>query len=80
MSERDTPVLVQVANAKPEAAASCHPSRLESHKLEPQKGSVQLRTDYKSLLYKIKVLSIKKENSAPDDIGSRVMVTGSRTS
>ena len=31
--------------------------------MEPQASSVRLQTDYKGLLYKMKVLSIKKEKA-----------------
>jgi two-component system response regulator AtoC len=79
LPERNTPVLVQVAHAKREAERVAILEALRATNWNRRKASIQLQTDYKSLLYKMKVLSIKKENVAPDDTGSRAMVAGSKT-
>jgi two-component system response regulator AtoC len=58
-----TPVLVQVANAKREAERAVILDALRATKWNRRQASVRLETDYKSLLYKMKVLSIKKEKA-----------------
>jgi two-component system response regulator AtoC len=58
-----TPVLVQVANAKREAERTAILAALKATNWNRRLASVQLQTDYKSLLYKMKVLAIKKEKS-----------------
>jgi two-component system response regulator AtoC len=59
-----TPVLVQVANAKREAERAAILAALRATKWNRRQAAVRLQTDYKSLLYKMKVLSIKKEIAA----------------
>jgi hypothetical protein len=77
MPDRDTPVLVQVANAKREAERLAILEALRATKWNRRKASVQLQTDYKGLLYKMKVLSIKKEDAAADGLrGSGAVLTG----
>ena len=58
-----TPVLVQVANAKREAERAAILAALRATKWNRRQASVRLQTDYKGLLYKMKVLSIKKEKA-----------------
>jgi DNA-binding NtrC family response regulator len=58
------PVLVQVANAKREAERNAILAALRATNWNRRQASVRLKTDYKGLLYKIKVLSIKKEKAA----------------
>jgi DNA-binding NtrC family response regulator len=58
-----TPVLVQVANAKREAERAAIIAALRATKWNRRQASVRLQTDYKGLLYKMKVLSIKKEKA-----------------
>ena len=60
----DAPVLVQVANAKREAERTAILAALKATNWNRRQASVRLKTDYKGLLYKIKVLSIKKEKPA----------------
>jgi two-component system response regulator AtoC len=62
-SEEVTPVLVQVANAKREAERAAILAALRATKWNRRQASVRLQTDYKGLLYKMKVLSIKKEKA-----------------
>jgi DNA-binding NtrC family response regulator len=50
-----------VANAKRDAERAVILDALRPTKWNPRQASVRLQTDYKSLLYKMKVLSIKKE-------------------
>jgi len=57
------PVLVQVANAKREAERAAILAALMATKWNRRQASVRLQTDYKGLLYKMKVLSIKKEKA-----------------
>jgi DNA-binding NtrC family response regulator len=54
---------VQVANAKREAERVAILAALRATKWNRRQASVRLQTDYKSLLYKMKVLSIKKEKA-----------------
>ena len=56
-------VLVQVANATREAERAVILAALRATKWNRRQASVRLQTDYKSLLYKMKVLSIKKEEA-----------------
>jgi two-component system response regulator AtoC len=56
-----SPVLVQVANAKREAERSAILAALKSTNWNRRQAAVTLQTDYKALLYKMKVLSITKE-------------------
>jgi len=58
-----TPVLVQVANEKREAERVAILAALRATKWNRRQASVRLQTDYKGLLYKMKVLSIKKEKA-----------------
>ena len=60
----ETPVLVQVANAKREAERAAILAALRATNWNRRQASVRLQTDYKGLLYKMKVLSIKKEKAA----------------
>jgi len=60
-----TPVLVQVANAKREAERSAILAALKSTNWNRRQAAVQLQTDYKGLLYRMKVLSIQKETAPP---------------
>jgi two-component system response regulator AtoC len=69
-SEPATPVLVQVANAKREAERIAILAALKATNWNRRQAAVQLKTDYKSLLYKIKVLSITKEKAVPVAFGS----------
>ena len=81
--EGDAPVLVQVANAKREAERVAILEALRATNWNRRKASVQLQTDYKGLLYKMKVLSIKKEYAASGnsrDSFAMTMTTGSKPS
>jgi two-component system response regulator AtoC len=72
------PVLVQVANAKREAERNAICAALKSTNWNRRQAAVRLQTDYKGLLYKIKVLSIKKEKAVPvpsKDSGERVAIS-----
>ena len=62
-SDEVPPVLVQVANATREAERAVILAALRATKWNRRQASVRLQTDYKSLLYKMKVLSIKKEEA-----------------
>jgi two-component system response regulator AtoC len=57
-----TPVLMQVAKAKREAERSAILTTLRNTNWNRRQASVQLQIDYKALLYKMKVLSITKED------------------
>jgi two-component system response regulator AtoC len=59
--EPNTPLLIQVANAKREAERAAILAALKATNWNRRQAAVQLQTDYKCLLYKMKVLSIKKE-------------------
>jgi two-component system response regulator AtoC len=59
-----TPVLLQVAQAKREAERSAILAALKSTNWNRRQASTLLQIDYKALLYKMKVLSIKKEKAA----------------
>jgi len=63
--EGTTPVLVQVANAKREAERTAILAALRSTNWNRRQAAVILQTDYKGLLYKMRVLSIKKERTVP---------------
>jgi two-component system response regulator AtoC len=63
-TENGTPLLIQVANAKREAERSVILAALKSTKWNRRQASVLLQVEYKVLLYKMKVLSIKKEKAA----------------
>ena len=71
-SETAPPVLVQVAHAKREAERSAILAALKSTNWNRRQAAVRLQTDYKALLYKIKVLAITKEKAvrppAPDSV------------
>jgi two-component system response regulator AtoC len=58
-----TPVLEQVANAKREAERAVILAALRATNWNRRQASIRLQTDYKSLLYKMKVLSITKEET-----------------
>ena len=76
-----TPVLVQVANAKREAERNAIFAALKSTNWNRRQAAVRLQTDYKGLLYKIKVLSIKKEKAVPvPSPDSRELVTSANPS
>jgi two-component system response regulator AtoC len=76
-----TPVLVQVANAKREAERNAIYAALKSTNWNRRQAAVWLQTDYKGLLYKIKVLSIKKEKAVPvPSLDSRELVASSNRS
>jgi len=70
-SNGSTPVLVQVANAKREAERTAILAALRSTNWNRRLAAIQLQTDYKSLLYKMKVLSIKKEGKDAAIVRSR---------
>ena len=63
MREGITPVLVQVAHAKREAERSAILDALRQTDWNRRQASVLLQIDYKALLYKMKVLSITKEEA-----------------
>jgi transcriptional regulator with GAF, ATPase, and Fis domain len=76
VAEAVTPVLVQVANARRDAERVAILDALRASNWNRRKASLQLQTDYKGLLYKMKVLSIKKEEAVPvpsPDSGELVM-------
>ena len=56
-----TPILAQVAKTKREAERSAILAALKSTNWNRRQASALLQVDYKALLYKMKVLSIKKE-------------------
>jgi two-component system, NtrC family, response regulator AtoC len=56
-----TPVLLQVATAKRQAERTAILAALKETKWNRKQASVQLEIDYKALLYKMKVLEIRKE-------------------
>jgi two-component system response regulator AtoC len=56
-----TPVLLQVATAKRQAERTAILTALKETKWNRKQASVQLQIDYKALLYKMKVLEIRKE-------------------
>jgi two-component system response regulator AtoC len=58
-----TPLLMQVAEAKREAERSAILATLRHTNWNRRQASVQLQIDYKALLYKMKVLSIRKEDA-----------------
>ena len=62
MREGTTPVLVQVAHAKREAERSAILDALRLTDWNRRQASVLLQIDYKALLYKMKVLSIAKDD------------------
>ena len=74
-------MLVQVANAKREAERTAILAALRSTNWNRRQAAARLQTDYKGLLYKIRVLSIKKEKAPltalPD---SRRMVMAAKSS
>jgi DNA-binding NtrC family response regulator len=73
-----TPILEQVANAKREAERAVILAALRATKWNRRQASVRLQTDYKSLLYKMKVLSIKKEKAVAVGLtDSRVIAASS---
>ena len=61
--EDDTPVLQQVARAKREAERSAILAALKTTNWNRRQAAVKLKTDYKALLYKMKVLGIHKDES-----------------
>jgi two-component system response regulator AtoC len=61
--EGGIPVLAQVANAKREAERSAIYAALTSTNWNRRQAAIQMRIDYKALLYKMKVLSIQKHNA-----------------
>ncbi|MBS1858186.1 MAG: sigma-54-dependent Fis family transcriptional regulator [Acidobacteria bacterium] len=67
----DTPVLVQVAQAKREAERSAILTALKTTNWNRRQAAVLLKSDYKGLLYKMKVLDIKKEKTTPGPAKSR---------
>lgn len=62
MRKAITPVLMQVAHAKREAERSAILDALSQTDWNRRQASVLLQIDYKALLYKMKVLSIAKED------------------
>jgi two-component system, NtrC family, response regulator AtoC len=56
-----TPVLLQVATAKRQAERTAILAALKETKWNRKQASIQLEIDYKALLYKMKVLEIRKE-------------------
>jgi two-component system response regulator AtoC len=73
------PVLVQVANAKREAERAAILAALRATKWNRRQASVRLQTDYKGLLYKMKVLSIKKEKAVVIPMAESREITESAT-
>jgi DNA-binding NtrC family response regulator len=69
-----TPVLEQVAQAKREAERSAILAALQSTNWNRRQASALLQIDYKALLYKMKVLAIKREKAAaPKPVSSEVL-------
>ena len=58
-----TPVLMQVAKAKREAERSVILAALRNTNWNRRQAAMQLQIDYKALLYKMKVLSITREDA-----------------
>jgi two-component system response regulator AtoC len=76
-----TPVLQQVAQAKREAERSAILTALKSTNWNRRQASALLQIDYKALLYKMKVLSIKRDRAAaPKPVSSELLgrAVGSR--
>ena len=67
-------MLQQVAQAKREAERSAILAALKSTNWNRRQASALLQIDYKALLYKMKVLSIKREKAAaPMPVSSELL-------
>jgi two-component system, NtrC family, response regulator AtoC len=62
-----TPVLMKVAKAKREAERAAILEALDAVNWNRRRAAVLLTIDYKGLLYKMKVLDIRKEKAAPPE-------------